>query len=1173
MVFRKVGELNEISPNNIQSAETVIPVIDAAVLEEMKKFAAGLKRIAPKAEDFLYFSAVMLHAAEAALINEDGTSKLTKSGEPVTAHWDKRGGSWRWISNDPSIRPLKNSNGDIFPEEELIKAYKKWVGRPLCIDHKSSSVDHVRGFIVDTYYDRSLKRVIGLCALDKFNYPDLARKISTGYSNSVSMGTAVERAICYDCGTVARVEADFCQHMRGRTCYGEINIGLNPIELSIVVNGADPAAKIKHIIAAAESLDNYVSQKAEELQKLGIDRYIATVTDQSRPDFVRQVIDVSGNTLEAFKTDMDRALSQLQSLNSENSSSIEEKSTKDANDVASNQSSGSFAMEETEMPGTDFSLAPPSARFASMKDLEKELSIIKSSIESKLAQMQQTLNKLATKEETMSLKNDNMNKQGYYQGGGGVNEPAPGDKKYPVDPLNEKDRETEDKQMVGQKPFPDVGPVDGMYPGYDSFPTGELERKKMLARAEVEERAIRRSAVIENAKRVLEATDKTAYFQNGLDAKNPNTPTPHQRKYPVDPTQDDLRDHDDKQMVGQKPFPDVGAVDGLHPSPLSAETKDELKRKELLRRAGLRVKFTTVKNADGKDGIDYDKGTWQAFNDDKLIFSKTVEEITGGRSEALYSAVKSEAFGRDLMNKIKAVGADKVSSLFKSAQMPPPAPVGDSAPLPDMSDPVNDNGKDGDPKATAMELSEKMRDLSSDLVEAVRALSGEEAKMGEAGEELPVMPAAADDSKSVTASLFEMKRQIISPLIQATKESIASLDDSAGELDSLLSLYEKGAVTDKNSDFVSSLMGDAIVEAKEALAESFGLLGYFAKFARGSDAIEKRAKQEQDEIKYGDHMELGNKEITGMLGDTVQADAPAADDVDLLNAMLADDLAAVAEEDTTSAEDANGAIMTEDPAAAAQIAKENPGVDVEVKKAAMETKEGRQALRLKLSSEMKWNPVFRQFHPKDKALPGPLDTKPSDNLEVVENLEETHDRMMEVATAPPNVRKEAAEIQKLVSEGNLNPKDLDLLISNGVDPAAVKYWKEFYGEMGPEGKEFASELVKEHVKARMEQENALFRVKLARAYEMTYEMIEKELLPNNKEAREAHVNEVLTWNDQGFESMKKVIARQTTSVQKAAGRMPQVGLYGSEESSGSNQKSDRELLIEAFATSKKSRMF
>jgi len=93
------------------------------------------------------------------------------------------------------------------------------------------------------------------------NYPDLARKVSTGYAASVSMGTAVGKAICFDCGQVATVESEFCNHMRGKTTYGEINVDLNPIELSIVVNGADPRAKIRHIVAAANSIAQYIDSK------------------------------------------------------------------------------------------------------------------------------------------------------------------------------------------------------------------------------------------------------------------------------------------------------------------------------------------------------------------------------------------------------------------------------------------------------------------------------------------------------------------------------------------------------------------------------------------------------------------------------------------------------------------------------------------------------------------------------------------------------------------------------------------------------------------------------------------------------------------------------------------------------------------------------------------------
>src|SRR5208283_3145194 len=273
--FIKQGEAYEI---RLEDVESCIPEVSAECLEEFSKFASDLKKIAPKAEDFLYFSAVMMHAAEAASLNDDGTPKLTLKGEAVKVGWDKSNSTWKWTSNDPNIRPYKNSNGDIFPEEELTKAYKKWKHKPLCIDHKSSSVDHVRGFIVDTYYDRALKRVIALCALDKASYPELARKVSTGVSNCVSMGTAVGRAICYDCGRVARTEADFCKHMQNKSCYGEINIDLNPIELSIVVNGADPRANIKNIIAAATTMSAYLENRAAELAKLADLNYSATLS-------------------------------------------------------------------------------------------------------------------------------------------------------------------------------------------------------------------------------------------------------------------------------------------------------------------------------------------------------------------------------------------------------------------------------------------------------------------------------------------------------------------------------------------------------------------------------------------------------------------------------------------------------------------------------------------------------------------------------------------------------------------------------------------------------------------------------------------------------------------------------------------------------------------------------
>src|SRR5574338_2457 len=354
MSFIKLGELIEISI--VENTESCLPSVSAEILENFRKFATNLKKIAPKAEDFLYFSAVMMHAAEASALNEDGTPRLTLKGEPVEVGWDTSNGTWKWSSNDPHIRPYKNSNGDIFPEAELIKAYKKWKHKPLCVDHKSSSVDHVRGFIVDTYYDRNLKRIIALCALDKAGFPQLARQISTGVSNCVSMGTAVGRAICSDCARVARTEADFCDHMRKKSGYGEINVDLNPIELSIVVNGADLKANIKNIIAAANTLNSYVETKQRELDKLSQLNLRATLSvgNSDTDGGAQSTFDVNGQDLEAFKKDLDQAFERLaeiaqQAKNSENNT----------NDSTSDQA--------LLTPEADSGLAHPHARYASVE--------------------------------------------------------------------------------------------------------------------------------------------------------------------------------------------------------------------------------------------------------------------------------------------------------------------------------------------------------------------------------------------------------------------------------------------------------------------------------------------------------------------------------------------------------------------------------------------------------------------------------------------------------------------------------------------------------------------------------------------------------------------------------------------------------------------------------------
>src|SRR5690242_19706904 len=130
MAFTKLGENLDFSPEtNLLTAKEALA--DRQVAERFVKLAKQLKRIAPKAEDFLYGHAIMMHAAEAALVDQTtGDFKKNSKGEALKGWFEntKVGGkdTVKWISPD-NIKPYKNANGDIFPEAELVKAYKKWV--------------------------------------------------------------------------------------------------------------------------------------------------------------------------------------------------------------------------------------------------------------------------------------------------------------------------------------------------------------------------------------------------------------------------------------------------------------------------------------------------------------------------------------------------------------------------------------------------------------------------------------------------------------------------------------------------------------------------------------------------------------------------------------------------------------------------------------------------------------------------------------------------------------------------------------------------------------------------------------------------------------------------------------------------------------------------------------
>lgn len=163
---------------------------------------------------------------------------------------------------------LPNRNGIAFPTQELAKfmpppisrmAYKAWTGCPVHLEHQNEVHEDAYGVILDAsfhkvqgYGNGKLWKVMGLLAIDKNKYPDVAQKILTKEINTYSMGALVDSFTCGFCGTECTSQ-HCCQHISsikdvnwkmykdwdGTQHLAFLNAhGINPIECSIV---KDPA--------------------------------------------------------------------------------------------------------------------------------------------------------------------------------------------------------------------------------------------------------------------------------------------------------------------------------------------------------------------------------------------------------------------------------------------------------------------------------------------------------------------------------------------------------------------------------------------------------------------------------------------------------------------------------------------------------------------------------------------------------------------------------------------------------------------------------------------------------------------------------------------------------------------------------------------------------------------
>lgn len=1160
MSFYKIGEALVVSAKDLRPVETVLPehfeVVEKFtkdIEERFSKVAQELRTIAPKAKDFLYFSAVMMHAAEAALYNDDGTIKKDAKGNLVTSEWVVTGDSWKWKCSDPNIKPYKNNNSDIFPSSELIKAHKEWVGKPLCLDHKSTSVDMIRGVIVDTYYDWKKHRVIALCALDKVTYPDLARKVTSKYAACVSMGTAVGRAICFDCGNVARVEAEFCEHMRRKSCYGEINVDLKPLELSIVVNGADPKAKIRYVVAsAAESLENYINKKEREISKLGLHEM------------------VDPEQISSIQKDLENILERLKSLQ----------------DTAKDVEEHEIAEEKGEEPGENSETSGDKEAF------KNEINIKLANISQNLSRLQKTVEKLANNEGT----NMTMKSEAYHQGGGGDNDPS-------VLPYPREDDgaiRKQDKQMVGQG-VNGTGPVDGMHPGYSSYGETEEARKKRLQRM-AEERALRRKQAVERAKQALK--DKTAYHLGGGGDNDPSV-LPY-------PKEDFDRDKD-KQMVGAKPFPDVGPTDGLFPG--DQEAKEKLCRAKLTAKfyksansdgtdnpsqdcwqvfANKRLILTATVDelTNGKSDLWYSNVANRDFG------KKIINMIRAEGFEKVKGLLKGAQLTPELEPEVESESAlegepEEVADAGGSGD--DPAEQLEKA-LTDAENAVADARRAADAlKQAPGEELDKFEEIAGELPAAASLLSFQK-KLGKAlsigfKENLKKLSDRVEElrmSKHIYASKNKLSKERFAHVNKLTADACEETKQALVEHAKLKEAFVKYANGTK--ELMKRAQGDihtltpgvqesytqhvdfepATIEGKRPSPPEIVELPEVSVSAKPpppsgadiefledanisakppepsfGDLIKKRVKN----LLPGKSREERVKDLESEISKLPKSEpglAYKAPEVKMPEAEISAKPPSSADTNPTFDENEatfgpGGEIKTTLDELA-QFASEvsELTVESEATEPDLSTKEGRAIYREKLAQKaLKFSPILQDAHPEG-SWQVDLDSKPRKDLDRVETLEDQHKMMMDVATAPPRVRQAAEEIHRLVVSGRIDPeKDFDNLIANGLDADAVKYWKQYFGQGDAESSQFATELVKEQVTKKAAEAQEAFEAKVSRAYELAYDMTSRGMIPSERTAIKEQVKEIMGFDEKGFESMKRFVSRQAVTKQAS---VPQVGM-------------------------------
>jgi len=1091
-MLKKICYSNE-SKIQTQSADKALA--SPEIVERLSKLATDVRAIAPKSEDFLYFSIIFLKSAESSYLDDNGGIKKASNGEDAWGFFDE---NWRWHGNVP---PHRNNNRDIFPESELKKATKKWIGMPLCRDHESSSVDGIRGIILDAHYDDKFKQVVGLCALDKVNYPDLARKVETGLVRYGSMGTAVEVSICSECGNKASTQKEYCPHVMNKTAHGEINVGLKPIEYSLVVQPAEPGAILLKCLASLEEYRtefiNYGVDNVDEMmgrisekQASHLETIMKTACGENGCNVTQRrkiVTSFLANNGFIIKESDNKDLSGQQSaaiksyaynqsgLDTERFTSSEEpeeqrnltsgvSTTSSITGGKGTEENPNFAAEADVVKAVDRTSPAPLTSVAGVKDSEK-LSI------------NQLLEDIMN-ETNLKKRAELRRRIAYMQGGESVDdksyrEPAG----FKSDKMSETIRNTQDRHLL----------QDG---DMNKLTREDMAVKEKLSRAELQEARLRR----------------IAYMQGGdsVDDKSYREPS----AYKSDKMSETVRNTQDRHL--------------LQDGDMNKLTREDLALKEKLSRASARgagltkvayngpsltTRFSIKRNSNGT--INKTASVFEVFSGNKRVIAATAGQIFGADLNSNWDWIKSQGYGQEVCKHIRASGIPYVSGLLKSAQeagaaldagaaLPPPPDMGAAPAAPDMgalplppdmgamaegeegSDEEVEESEDKS-EEPAVQIDEELSKID-EAASNVRDLVNELKDKQEADVDVNVFTGKKKNEGEEAAD--EGKLALSRHLMDNLKKAYRQLDSSADELAMVAETYDNISKLSslQRREFVK-LAYDARKDSARILGEATSLIRIAKTFVnttkikKSAQAVVEKDFMKDDYVDYEDDM----------MGDMM-------DDESMDNSSYADD----------EAKDDASELVT----AAMNMRKARR--EAIVKQAETKVLAKRAAARSSLLKKSQQNsdaPLKPDLadDAKDKHHKGPHHKGPHHKAEeeITEGDEKSDDLNDMSALHTMNGLQMGMRSQENMSSGMKTGPQM----SDSIKPFDVR----------------TSALNSRMQEKRAEEERESYRIKLRRAYDVGMDMQRKGLLPHTKVALDRQVDDIMSFDDGAFESFKRSI--------------------------------------------------